>query len=58
MKFLLDFLKSTKDKKIFVYQIYYDDISRQQLDPGFIPLDNMTNSRPDWYDLGDSPVFA
>jgi hypothetical protein len=31
-----------------LYQIYYSDESRAQLDPGFIPLDNAANERPDW----------
>ena len=35
----------------FVYQIFYDDRSRGMLDPGFIPLDNTTNERPDWYEF-------
>ena len=37
--------------KIFVYQIFYDQASRESLDPGFIPLDNMANERPDWYEF-------
>jgi hypothetical protein len=31
-----------------IYQIYYSDETRRALDPGFIPLDNMANERPDW----------
>lgn len=31
-----------------LYQIYYSDPSRAQLDPGFLPLDNSANERPDW----------
>jgi hypothetical protein len=31
-----------------LYQIYYSEQSRSQLDPGFIPLDNAANERPDW----------
>jgi hypothetical protein len=31
-----------------LYQIYYSESSRQQLDPGFLPLDNRANPRPDW----------
>lgn len=31
-----------------LYQIYYSEQSRAQLDPGFIPLDNSANERPDW----------
>jgi hypothetical protein len=33
---------------IFIYQIYYDDKSKAELDPGFIPLDNSSNERVDW----------
>lgn len=31
-----------------VHQIFYDEASRQALDPCFIPLDNSANERPDW----------
>lgn len=31
-----------------IFQIYYSEVTRQQLDPGFIPLDNKANTRPDW----------
>ena len=31
-----------------IYQIYYNEQSRQALDNGFIPLDNTDNQRPDW----------
>lgn len=34
--------------KTFLHQIYYSEASRQGLDPGFIPLDNLANERPDW----------
>ena len=33
---------------IHVHQIYYDAATRQALDPGFLPLDNTGNARPDW----------
>lgn len=33
---------------IHIFQIYYSDATRQSLDPGFLPLDNMKNERPDW----------
>ncbi|MCC6303314.1 MAG: hypothetical protein IT489_11025 [Gammaproteobacteria bacterium] len=36
---------------IFVHQIFYDQASRDGLDPGFIPLDNSVNARPDWYEF-------
>ena len=35
-------------RKIFIYQIYYSKETRSKLDPGFIPLDNTENQRPDW----------
>jgi len=38
-------------KKACVYQIYYDDASFQKVLPGFIPLDNSKNERPDWFEL-------
>lgn len=31
-----------------IHQIYYSPATREQLDPGFIPLDNLANTRPDW----------
>jgi hypothetical protein len=31
-----------------VYQVYYDAASFAGLDPGFLPLDNTANRRPDW----------
>ena len=31
-----------------IYQIFYDENSREKLDPGFIALDNTPNERPDW----------
>lgn len=37
--------------KKYVYQIFYDDKSKNQLLPGFIPLDNTTNQRPDWFEF-------
>jgi hypothetical protein len=35
-------------KNIQIHQIFYDDATRAGLDPGFIPLDNASNERPDW----------
>lgn len=40
-----------KKSTIFVYQIFYDQISKQSLDSGFIPLDNTSNERPDWFEF-------
>jgi len=34
--------------KAEIYQIFYSPESRAQLDPGFLPLDNLSNERPDW----------
>lgn len=31
-----------------IHQIYYSPETRAQLDPGFTPLDNLANERPDW----------
>jgi hypothetical protein len=33
-----------------LFQIYYDEVTKSKLDPGFIPLDNTENIRPDWYE--------
>jgi len=35
---------------IYVYQIYYDEITRKIIDPAFLPLDNSKSERPDWYE--------
>lgn len=37
--------------KTSIYQIFYDQESRKNLDAGFIPLDNTINERPDWYEF-------
>ncbi len=31
-----------------IYQIFYSEQTRQACDPGFLPLDYLTNDRPDW----------
>ncbi|MGD0463477.1 MAG: hypothetical protein ABSB74_13415 [Tepidisphaeraceae bacterium] len=31
-----------------LYQIFYSEQTRRELDPDFIPLDNSSNARPDW----------
>lgn len=36
---------------INIYQIYYDELTREMLAPGFIPLDNTENLRPDWFEF-------
>ncbi|MCB0187270.1 MAG: hypothetical protein KDE31_23545 [Caldilineaceae bacterium] len=37
--------------KTQIRQIFYDAATREQLDSGFIPLDNSANERPDWYEF-------
>jgi len=34
-----------------IFQIYYDETTRRSLEPGFLPLDNTANERPDWYEF-------
>lgn len=34
--------------RIYIYQIFYDDLTKSKVDKGFIPLDNTQNLRPDW----------
>jgi hypothetical protein len=41
-------MQATPTTAIYAYQIYYDRATHSQLDPGFFPLDNMLNPRPDW----------
>jgi len=35
-------------KNIKIFQIFYNDATKKSNDPGFLPLDNMENPRPDW----------
>jgi hypothetical protein len=35
-------------KTVHLFQIYYDQISEARIAPGFTPLDNSANERPDW----------
>lgn len=37
--------------KKFVYQIYYNNETKKNVLPGFIPLDNTENLRPDWFEF-------
>ena len=37
--------------KANIYQIFYNQETKQNLDAGFIPLDNSKNERPDWYEF-------
>jgi hypothetical protein len=39
------------EQNIHIYQIFYDEISRVSIAPGFIPLDNSKNPRPDWFEF-------
>lgn len=34
-----------------IYQIFYDSETRNKILPGFIPLDNTSNLRPDWFEF-------
>jgi hypothetical protein len=34
-----------------IYQIFYDEVTRASLDPGFIPLDNMDPKVKGWYEF-------
>ncbi len=40
-----------RNNEVFIFQIFYDQKSQQVLDPGFIPLDNTSNERPDWFEF-------
>jgi hypothetical protein len=31
-----------------IYQIYYSEATKAHNDPGFLPMDNLANERPDW----------
>jgi hypothetical protein len=37
--------------KTNIYQIYYNDETKKLLRPGFTPLDNTSNRRPDWFEF-------
>ncbi len=34
--------------KASIHQIYYSEATRAANDPGFVPMDNLANERPDW----------
>lgn len=38
-------------RKILIHQIYYNDETRRKIMPGFVPLDNTDNLRPDWFEF-------
>jgi hypothetical protein len=46
-----ELIESVTAEGLFVHQIFYDEASRASIDPGFIPLDNTANPRPDWYEF-------
>ncbi len=46
---------TTKSSNVSIYQIYYNEQSRQSLDQGFIPLDNSQIEDKSWYEF--SPIF-
>lgn len=37
--------------KIYIHQIFYDELSQAKLMPGFLPLNNTRNARPDWFEF-------
>lgn len=37
--------------ELFIHQIFYDEASRAKLLPGFLPLDNTRNERPDGFEF-------
>lgn len=37
-------------RNIKIYQVYYDEATKQSLDPYFIPLDNCASPRIDWFE--------
>jgi hypothetical protein len=39
---------SSEQRIANIFQIFYDQESRNRVDPGFLPLDNVANERPDW----------
>lgn len=59
-----------KMPNINIHQIFYNDETKAKLDPGFTPLNNIENLRPDWYeylpmrecllkeDLGEDDYFG
>jgi predicted O-linked N-acetylglucosamine transferase (SPINDLY family) len=36
---------------VLIHQIYYNEETRQKIMPGFVPLDNSANLRPDWFEF-------
>lgn len=44
--------------QICIHQIYFDEASKAALDPGFMPLDNSSCERPDWFEYYPIKSFA
>ncbi len=42
---------------VFIYQILNHYTKREDLDPGFLVLDNSSNDRPDWFEYGPIRKF-
>lgn len=40
-----------REPKVLIQQIYYNDETQQKIMPGFVPLDNTANLRPDWFEF-------
>jgi hypothetical protein len=51
MKYNLSLSSQPFSPTIQIQQIFYDEATRGMLDPGFIPLDNSKNERPDWFEF-------
>lgn len=39
------------NSKIRIHQIFYNEATKAMVMPGFIPLDNCKNERPDWFEF-------
>lgn len=44
-------LAKSTTKEVLVHQIFYNEETRQKVLPGFIPIDNTANLRPDWFEF-------
>ena len=44
-------LKTTSQTKAQIFQIFYDEKTKSMVSPDFIPLDNLENLRPDWFEF-------
>lgn len=38
-------------RQVFIHQIFYNEATRAQVHPDFIPLDNSANPFPDWFEF-------